>query len=506
MAGRDTSGHPPKPPDKPLTYASATKGRFSEEVKKYAEFVSKEKLARNLIEIKFVKNKKDDSSKIPRNVSLEVISEYVFVELGLKPEDILEIDLNTGRFDTKQILLKPEVDSEKLTSEFPNTFDDYVITINKLTKTNTKITFKNVPAYIPDLEILNLCALYGKVEGEIKRERISMKTSQGIVNLPTSTRSVMMNLDPGKTFNNFYWIDGPLQGDQGRRITVLHAGQPQQCSFCLKNIDTGCLGMGNGKRCEEVGGKRTRMSEYMNDFKAKTGYQSIKEKYMISLKMVSDKLESDMVTSPEDMDKYIAETDDLEIVDDQNPFQGFVSPIQQRDEKINELTEQIDKLKSEVPNLEEAKVNLEKESTELKKVNNDNTRKVNKAREVIEVQLLEMISKGETNNDLINLSTNVYTNLLKEEEFDLDESGTSTISQNFFLKDVDREGLKEEQKAVLDNIIKKIAFHFSSNMSKTARRLSLSVKRNHSEDEEKHQIKVCRSRRESEIVLSSKKS
>ena len=115
-----------------------------------------------------------------------------------------------------------------------------------------------------------------------------------------------------------------------------------------------------------------------------------------------------------------------------------------------------------------------------------------------------MISKGETNNDLINLSTNVYTNLLKEEEFDLDESGTSTISQNFFLKDVDREGLKEEQKAVLDNIIKKIAFHFSSNMSKTARRLSLSVKRNHSEDEEKHQIKVCRSRRESKKVLSSK--
>ena len=61
------------------------------------------------------------------------------------------------------------------------------------------------------------------------------------------------------------------------------------------------------------------MSEYMNDFKAKTGYQSVREKHMILLKVISDKFESDMVTSPEDMDKYIADTDDLDTVDNQKP-------------------------------------------------------------------------------------------------------------------------------------------------------------------------------------------
>ena len=35
----------------------------------------------------------------------------------------------------------------------------------------------------------------------------------------------------------------------GRRITVLHAGQPKQCSFCLKSMETGCLGMGNRRNC-----------------------------------------------------------------------------------------------------------------------------------------------------------------------------------------------------------------------------------------------------------------
>ena len=76
-------------------------------------------------------------------------------------------------------------------------------------------------------------------------------------------RFVYMKLDPGKKFKNFYWLEGHLLGDQGRRITVLHYNQSQQCSHCLKTVDEGCPGLGQGKRYEERQGVRAKMLVYM---------------------------------------------------------------------------------------------------------------------------------------------------------------------------------------------------------------------------------------------------
>jgi hypothetical protein len=43
-----------------------------------------------------------------------------------------------------------------------------------------------------------------------------------------------MKLTQGKQLENFYWVEGPLEGDRGCRISVLHAGQEQQCSTLSK--------------------------------------------------------------------------------------------------------------------------------------------------------------------------------------------------------------------------------------------------------------------------------
>ena len=48
-----------------------------------------------------------------------------------------------------------------------------------------------------------------------------------------SNRTVEVLLNEGAVFENFYWLEGPLPGDQERRITVTHQGQPQQCSNCF---------------------------------------------------------------------------------------------------------------------------------------------------------------------------------------------------------------------------------------------------------------------------------
>ena len=111
--------------------------------------------------------------------------------------------------------------------------------------------------YVPDEEILHLCGVYGTVQ-DIKvyweTQRVTTSTKRGILVSPT--RYVLMNLNNGSKFNNFYWMEGPMAGDPGRRITVLHHGQTQQCSHCFLTATTGCRGASNGRACQAANGER----------------------------------------------------------------------------------------------------------------------------------------------------------------------------------------------------------------------------------------------------------
>ena len=69
MGGKD-------PPDPPLSYTSAANGRMSANVCAYAEIVAKHKKQRNMIEIKFSKNRKEgETGKLDRSVDLKTVSE-----------------------------------------------------------------------------------------------------------------------------------------------------------------------------------------------------------------------------------------------------------------------------------------------------------------------------------------------------------------------------------------------------------------------------------------------
>ena len=99
-------------------------------------------------------------------------------------------------------------------------------------------------------------------------------------------------LNKGATFDNFYWIEGPLPGDQGRRITVTHPGQPMQCSNCFDYdhikytaaMGPVCPANGNGKACRAMETPRARMNTYMKALKQLSGigYSSLKQKYLAS--------------------------------------------------------------------------------------------------------------------------------------------------------------------------------------------------------------------------------
>ena len=78
---------------------------------------------------------------------------------------------------------------------------------------------------------------------------------------------------------NYYWLEGPLQGDQGRRVLVLHNGQTPQCSNCLRKGSNGCPAQGNGRICTEMKTPRAKMSNYMNSLKIQVFYSSLKTQF-----------------------------------------------------------------------------------------------------------------------------------------------------------------------------------------------------------------------------------
>ena len=84
---------------------------------------------------------------------------------------------------------------------------------------------------------------------------------------------------PGKQFENFYWVEGPLPGDQGCRITVLHNNQQEQCAHCLRRMDN-CPALAKGKACAELKTPRGKIADYMKHLKTKHGYTSLKMRYL----------------------------------------------------------------------------------------------------------------------------------------------------------------------------------------------------------------------------------
>ena len=337
--------HPTPTPDQiSLTFAQAVGGAAGgpSQMKKYAEIIAMQKTHRYVLELKIKKIKPSDQNQrviedIP-SLTFDDISEIIFETLNVKFEQCIGVDYFTGRYDTREIILKPQVDPSQYITTDPILYKNHEITVKKMLHDVTKVTFKNVPMYVPDEELLHLCGVYGSVvENKVHWEqlRITTSTKKGVLTSPT--RFVHMHMNNGASFNNFYWMEGPMPGDPGRRITVIHAGQKQQCSHCLLTSATGCRGAGNGKACLKTGMERAKMSSYMAALKVSTGYESLKVKYMRQLARNYPNLQGEPEldkTLPGDMDRDIVECDDeVEVRMAILP----INPIIEKDKQIADL-------------------------------------------------------------------------------------------------------------------------------------------------------------------------
>ena len=108
--------------------------------------------------------------------------------------------------------------SQYLTGKNPIIFKDQEIEVKRQTANVTEVTFRNVPFNIPDEEIINLCKYYGEpLNNSVSYEKPN-KNSRGVAG---SARIVEINMQAGKQFENFYWMQGPLEGVVGGRVTVI---------------------------------------------------------------------------------------------------------------------------------------------------------------------------------------------------------------------------------------------------------------------------------------------
>ena len=163
-----------------LTYATAVGGTTeNQNIKKYSDIIAQQKKERNILEIKVKKliaTNKDTNEEVPiRNLSFDDISELMFEVLGINFEDCIAADYYTGRYDTREVHLRPDVDPSKYITKEPVLFMEHEVQVVRKISDTTKVTFKNVPLYVPDEEILHLCGVYGEViDNKVYREQLKI--------------------------------------------------------------------------------------------------------------------------------------------------------------------------------------------------------------------------------------------------------------------------------------------------------------------------------------------
>ena len=402
----------------------------------------------------------------PKSLTHDQFGDFLFDVLEINPEDCLEIDLS-GRWDTKELVLKTgTLVDHLLTTSQPRIYLSHEITITNIIKNVTRVYFKNVPPSVPDEEIIHLCLVYSEpVDGVVHRETMRLGTTTRR-NITGTTRYVEVRLSPGKFFKNFYWLEGPLPGDQGRRITVLH-NQPQQCSHCFRYAPSftssglPCPGGGNGKLCEHAKTPRTKMSDYMTLLRLQDRYVPMKTMFLEQKAktfpglqrrgQTGNNLPTDGATPSEDIDNL-----DASYIEEEEQEVLAQTPLQQRETEVVVLKRKLEILQAQV---DEGKSNSEAASRSagiLIQSNQDQDVKLSYARKNHETRMVELFAIQETDWESSECKhlINSYSACVNLTEFGYDQETKLLQAKNAnFLKFLEIKG-KIETKEHQENFIK----------------------------------------------------
>ena len=428
--GQHDQNHAANPNGSPSNMTSAWAGGagaagHQKKLRSFAEIMAEQIKNRNILEVVMTKIEKTDAEGRVfkhKNLTFDEIGSFLFDILKISPEHCVRFNFTTGRYDTREVMFKPEVDLTPYLGSF--VYLDHEICTRRQRSNITKITFKNVPLNIPDEEIINLCEVYGKpVDYTVNYERLNNDKNRG---MQGGTRYIDLELFQGASMNNFYWMEGPLPGDTGSRITVLHPGPTQQCSNCLKLATGGCPAKCNGKACQALKTPRTNLAAYMEMVRVKHGYRSLKEKYL------------ELYPPPGGAGNFgiTGIVERFEEEEDVRPM----NPVEEKDKQINDLKAALDASRKEVEDINAIKESLVKTKYELnsvKKYSSIAKSKIEFARKVTEQRMTESLSDPSGSPDMEEelALVSLYSTLVDEDKFNLEND--IITPQDDFLKEVE---------------------------------------------------------------------
>ena len=131
-------------------------------MRSFEEIVADAKANRNILEIHLKKNINDESpTSKPPNLTYDQLGELLFDILKIKSDECIRFNFSTSRYDTREVVFKPSVDLLPYTQVLSN-FYGHTVTTKKQSSNVIRVSFRNVPANVPDEEIINMCSYYGK--------------------------------------------------------------------------------------------------------------------------------------------------------------------------------------------------------------------------------------------------------------------------------------------------------------------------------------------------------
>ena len=87
---------------------------------------------RNILELKIIKiltQNENGEPQRPRSLTFEELGEFLFDELNINSEDLIAVNLNTGRYDQREVKFRPGVDTAPFLRLTPVIFKDHSITV-----------------------------------------------------------------------------------------------------------------------------------------------------------------------------------------------------------------------------------------------------------------------------------------------------------------------------------------------------------------------------------------
>ena len=234
-----------EPPDK----AAPVQVSYSDKIK--MNLRKCERLKRKVLEIS-LENESDGNVNIEEKDVAKLVS-----RLGIDLKSHMEgFQICPGNSKKILLWLKDSCDLSRYCKDESFKINDTVRTgtIRQMDKSEVTVCIKGLNFNTPDSLVIEYLNKHGKVISDKVIYEVALDGP--LKGLKNGTRKYKVDFCRGINLGTYHILDGA-------RIEVRYPGQRRTCGRCHKTSSSGCPGNGIGKVCQEKGGSKVRLNDFM---------------------------------------------------------------------------------------------------------------------------------------------------------------------------------------------------------------------------------------------------